>query len=256
MALLNVSCIQRFSTGDGPGIRTTVFLKGCYLHCPWCHNPENISPAPVTLFFEKAGKKESYGRMMEPRDVANDVLEDIEFYKNGGGGVTVSGGEPMLQPEGVSELAAILKNAGVPTLADTAGCVPWRSFETVLPYVNDFYFDVKAGTPAKYSSFVGGDLALIENNLRKLVLLGTNVTARIPLIPGFNDSDEELKRIGELIASAGVAHADILPFHRLGVAKYEAMGIGYTYKDTPPLPPERVLRAAEIMGKYAETGIE
>ncbi|MCR5693796.1 MAG: radical SAM protein [Clostridia bacterium] len=256
MSVLNVSTIQRFSTGDGPGIRTTVFLKGCSLHCPWCHNPENISPARVDLFYEKAGKTVSYGKPMLPQEVAADVLEDREFYLAGGGGVTVSGGEPMLQPEGTAELAAILKKAGVKTLADTAGCVPWSHFEAVLDSINDFYFDIKTASPEKYREIIGGDLSLIENNLRKLVLSGAFVTARIPLIPGFNDREQDLMRIGEIIKSAGVRHADILPFHRLGIAKYEAMGFEYKYKDTLPPGKDAVRRAADIIGEYAETGIE
>ncbi len=256
MSTLNVSNIQRFSTGDGPGIRTTVFLKGCNLRCPWCHNPENISSAPEELFFAKAGKKEVYGKLMSPADLAEDLLEDADFYIRSGGGVTVSGGEPMLQYLGVYELAKLLAARSVPVIIDTAGCVPWSSFEKVLEVVNDYYFDVKAGTPGKYSELIGGDLALIESNLRKLVMAGANVTARIPFIPGVNDSDEELKRIGEIIGSAGVKHADLLPFHRLGVAKYEAMGLDYKYKDTLPPSRETLLRAAEIIGRYTETGIE
>ena len=253
---LNVSHIQRFSTGDGPGIRTTVFLKGCGLHCPWCHNPETVSPDHQELFYEKTGKTVPYGTIMPPSEVAADLIEDAEFYKASGGGVTVSGGEPMLQCEGVAELAKLLKAEGINVIIDTAGNVPWSSFETVLPYVNDYYYDIKTGSPAKYADIVGGSLALIENNLRKLVLIGANVTARIPFIPGINDSDAELRQIAEIVSSAGVRHADILPFHRLGSAKYEAMGLEYKFRNTRPPEKEDVKRAADIIGQYVETGIE
>ena len=256
MSNLNVSHIQRFSTGDGPGIRTTIFLKGCNLHCPWCHNPENIKPGHEELFYEKTGTKVPYGSVVSAAEAASDVLEDREFYITSGGGVTLSGGEPMLQSEGICELAAILTKQGVNVLIDTAGCVPWSSFETVLPYVNDFYFDIKAGTRAKYAELIGGEISLIENNLRKLVLIGANVTARIPLIPGVNDSEAELRQIGSIISSAGVRHADILPFHRLGTAKYEAMGIEYGFKNTLPPSREDIERAAGIIGAYAEVGVE
>ncbi len=256
MSILNVSHIQRFSTGDGPGIRTTVFLKGCNLHCPWCHNPENIRADREELFYEKTGKRIPYGTMLAPASAAADVLEDKEFYIRSGGGVTVSGGEPMLQSEGVAELAAILRENGVNVLIDTAGCVPWSSFEAVLPFVSDFYFDVKAGSPAKYRELIGGEMALIENNLRKLVLVGANVTARIPLIPGVNDSETELRQIGAVISSAGVRHADILPFHRLGSAKYEAMGLDYGFKNTLPPSRDEILKAAGILGAYTDVGIE
>ena len=108
MMQLNISDIQHFSVGDGPGIRTTVFLKGCNLHCPWCHNPETISPEPITLHYPKARKTVSYGRKTPVCDVVTEVMEDVDFYRQSGGGVTVSGGEPLLQYEGVAELAKAL----------------------------------------------------------------------------------------------------------------------------------------------------
>jgi pyruvate formate lyase activating enzyme len=256
MAVLNVSNIQRFSTGDGPGIRTTVFLKGCNLHCPWCHNPENISPSPQTLDFKAAGKTATYGVIMTPLEVADDVSEDAEFYNAGGGGVTLSGGEPMLQYEGAAELAAILKERGIGTLIDTAGSVPWGNFEAVLGCVNDFYFDIKAGSREKYAALTGGDFDLIVSNLKKLVARGASVTARIPFIPGVNTSDEELRLILKVLLDAGVGRADLIPFHRLGSAKYAAMGLDYPFAKTLPPAAEEVARAAELLGKYIETGIE
>ena len=256
MGVLNVSNIQRFSTGDGPGIRTTVFLKGCNLRCPWCHNPENISAAPQTLVFPNAAKPAVYGKMMTVEEVAADVAEDAEFYNAGGGGVTLSGGEPMLQYEGVAELAELLKGRGIGTLIDTAGCVPWRNFEAVLGSVDAFYFDIKAGTREKYASVTGGDFDLIVSNLKKLVSSGANVTARIPFIPGVNTSEEELGLILKVLLEAGVGRADIIPFHRLGSAKYRAMGLEYAFAKTPPPPKDEVARAASFFGKYIETGIE
>lgn len=256
MANLNVSRIQRFSTGDGPGIRTTVFLKGCNLRCPWCHNPENVVSEPSVLFFKEAGKTVTYGLIMSPEEVAKDVAEDADFYRASGGGVTVSGGEPMLQPDGVAELARLLRKEGIETLIDTAGNVPWSAFEAVLPCVGDYYYDIKTPSPSLYKETVGGDMSLVENNLRKLVMAGANVTLRFPLIPGFNDSEKDLVKIGEIALSAGVRHLDVLPFHRLGVAKYEAMGLDYKYKDILPPKTEHVKRAAEIIGAYTDVGIE
>ncbi len=255
MTEITVSNIQRFSTGDGPGIRTTVFFKGCNLRCPWCHNPENISPAPQTLYYPSAKRSVSYGMRMTPEEIADNVSEDADFYAAGGGGVTLSGGEPMLQYKGASELAEILSNGGISTLIDTAGCVPWEAFECVLEHVNDFYFDIKTADAGKYWE-IGGDLGLITGNLRKLVECGANVRVRIPFIPGFNTSDEDCVNIRDLIVSIGAGRADLLPFHRLGTSKYEALGKEYRFRDTKPPRRQELLHAAEIYGKYLDIGIE
>ena len=255
MTEIIVSNIQRFSTGDGPGIRTTVFFKGCNLRCPWCHNPENISPVPQTLYYPSAKRSVSYGKRMTPEEIADDVSEDIDFYAAGGGGVTLSGGEPMLQYKGASKLSEILLERGIKTLVDTAGNVPWNCFEKVSATVSDYYFDVKTADPEKYAS-IGGDIMLITDNLTKLAKRGANVRARVPFIPGFNTSDEDLNGICRLIASAGVGRADILPFHRMGSSKYEALGVEYKYKETKPPEKQELAHAAEIFNKYLDVGIE
>ncbi|MBO4413289.1 MAG: radical SAM protein [Clostridia bacterium] len=255
MTEITVSNIQRFSTGDGPGIRTTVFFKGCNLRCPWCHNPENISPVPQTLYYPSAKRSVSYGVRMTPQEIAENVSEDKDFYAAGGGGVTLSGGEPMLQYRGASELSEILSASGINVLVDTAGCVPWEAFESVLEHVCDFYFDIKTADAGKYRE-IGGDLELISGNLRRLVGRGANVRVRIPFIPGFNTSDDDCASIRDLIVSTGAGRADLLPFHRLGTSKYEALGKEYRYKDTKPPQKQELQRAAEIYGKYLDVGIE
>ena len=255
MITLNVCNIQRFSTGDGPGIRTTVFLKGCPMRCPWCHNPETQSPHRQTLYFKAAGKTVSYGDEMTADMIADDVCEDIEFYKESGGGVTVSGGEPMLQAGGVAELAHILRGRGVRTLVDTAGLVPWSSFEAVLPDVKEYYYDVKSGSAEKYAE-IGGDLGVIADNLKRLIRSGADVTVRVPFIPGFNSSEDDIKRICEVIIGAGAGRAYLLPFHRLGASKYEALGIDYAYKDVKPPDAETVGTAGEIYRRYIGVDFE
>ncbi|MBQ5973525.1 MAG: radical SAM protein [Oscillospiraceae bacterium] len=252
---INVSHIQRFSTGDGPGIRTTVFFKGCPLRCPWCHNPETVSPEPQTLFYRQTGKTVVCGRTMTPEEISAEAEEDAEFYRAGGGGVTLSGGEPLLQYRGAAELAAILADRGIPTLIDTAGNVPWAAFEAVRGTVRQFYYDVKTADAARYAR-LGGDLDRIAENLRRLVAGGAEVRVRIPFIPGFNTSDEDCRRIGRLVADAGARRADLLPFHRLGGAKYEALGLTYTYRDVRPPDRAELLRAAEIYKTFLEVGIE
>ena len=148
MMTLNVSDIQHFSTGDGPGIRTTVFLKGCNLRCPWCHNPETISTEPQTLHFKQAGSTQTYGSRMPLHQLLLQLLEDEDFYRASGGGVTVSGGEPLLQAAGVAALGKELRERGISVVVDTAGCVPWERFAEVLDATDLFYFDYKSPIPA------------------------------------------------------------------------------------------------------------
>ena len=256
MTQLNISDIQHFSVGDGPGIRTTVFLKGCNLRCPWCHNPETISPAPVTLTYPKANKTVTYGRAMTVDEVVAEVMEDADFYRESGGGVTISGGEPLLRYEAVAELAKTLRDKGIPVILDTAGCVPWSFFEAALPFVDTVFFDWKTSDPAFMRERIGGDLALIKENLARLIALGVNVHIRIPLIPGVNTTREALAAVAEDLREAGVQTVDLLPFHRLAVGKYEAMGLEYPYRNTPPLPAEEAQRIADSLSQHFTVYVE
>ena len=255
MKTLNVSDIQHFSTGDGPGIRTTVFLKGCNLRCPWCHNPETAVPGTQTLRF-RGGVVKTYGKTMTVGEIACDILEDAEFFAESGGGATLSGGEPLLQAQGVAELAEILLEKNVSTLVDTAGCVPFSAFETVLPYVRDFYFDLKTADADRYAEVIGGDIGLITDNLTGLVRSGARVKARIPFIPGFNDGPEDCEKLARLAAHCGCTEASLLPFHRLGTAKYEALGIDYKYKNTLPPGRDAVAEAVRIYAEYLNVNVE
>lgn len=256
MMQLNISDIQHFSVGDGPGIRSTVFLKGCNLRCPWCHNPETISRETVTLTYPKANKSVTYGRLMTVDEIVTEVMEDADFYRQSGGGVTVSGGEPLLQAEAMAELAKALQAQGVSVLLDTAGCVPWSRFEAVLPFVDTVFFDWKTSDPAVMQERIGGDFSLIKANLTCLLRTGKDTHVRIPLIPDINTSEEALTAIAADLREAGAKTVALLPFHRLAVGKYEAMGLQYPYRDTPPLPADTLRRAAEILSQdftvYAE----
>ena len=256
MIQLNISDIQHFSVGDGPGIRTTIFCKGCNLRCPWCHNPETISRDPVTLTYPKANKSVTYGRLMTVEEILREVMEDVDFYRESGGGVTVSGGEPLLQTEAVTALAKTLQDQGISVLLDTAGCVPWSRFEAVLPYVDTVFFDWKTSDPAVMKERIGGDLALVKSNLARLLQTDKDIHVRIPLIPDINTSEDSLAAIAADLREVGAKTVALLPFHRLAVGKYEAMGIPYPYRDTPPLSAETLRRAAEILSKdfavYAE----
>ncbi|MBQ7378067.1 MAG: radical SAM protein [Clostridia bacterium] len=256
MAWLNVSNIQHFSTGDGPGIRTTVFLKGCNLRCPWCHNPETISPLPQTLCFAATGHTQTFGVRMSVEQVVAEVMEDVDFYRASGGGVTVSGGEPLLQAEGVAALAKALFEHGVSTVIDTAGCVPWERFACLIDSADAFYFDYKTSDRAIYANMIGGDADLVYANLCRLIGSGARVRVRIPLIPGVNTCAESCVRMCEQLLAAGVEQVDLLPFHRMGLGKYEAMGMQYAFGDVQPLSKSEIDKIADIYRQYFEITVE
>ena len=256
MMRLNISDIQHFSTGDGPGIRTTVFLKECNLRCPWCHNPETISPTPVTLTYKNAHKTVTYGRSMTVEAVLAEVMEDADFYLASGGGVTISGGEPLLQYEAVAVLAKALQDRGISVILDTAGCVAWSRFEAVLPFVDTVFFDWKTSDPSFMKERIGGDLTLVQKNLTRLIAWGTDVHIRIPLIPDVNTTAEAVAATVRHLREAGAKTVALLPFHRLAVGKYEAMGLEYPYRDTPPLPVEEAKAIAEMLAPHFTVYIE
>lgn len=241
---LNVSSIQHFSTGDGPGIRTTVFLKGCLLRCPWCHNPETWSRKPQTLTFPGIGKRVTYGQQMAVDTIVEQVLVDREFYAASGGGLTVSGGEPLLQTEGVAALAARIRAEGVPVIVDTSADVPFEAFAQTAPYTDEYFVDIKAAGAEDYAA-VGGDFQRIRTNICRLQAMGQPLRFRIPLIPGWNVSPTYVSRMITLLRELAVEEVDLLPFHRMGSSKYAALGIPYPYKDTLSLTAAEIHTIAE-----------
>ena len=242
MKEVTITNIQHFSIGDGPGIRTTVFLKGCNLRCPWCHNPETISP----------DIDERYGRICTTEDIMEEIVEDIEFYRESGGGVTLSGGEPLLQADACAEIAGACVREGIPVILDTAGNVEFALFTKVLPYLEACYFDLKSGTEEGYAH-VGGQLRRTIDNFQAVAAAGVPVIARIPVIPGFNDSMESAEQMMRVLAGIKVKRIDLLPFHRLGSGKYKALGKNYPYKDVPGRKPEQM---KELLEKFRDSGFE
>ena len=182
--------------------------------------------------------------------------KDEPFYRADGGGVTLSGGEPMLQPEGAAELARALKERDVPLLVDTAGSVPWQAFEQMAGLAQMYYYDIKTADAALYRSVIGADQGLVVDNLRRLIANGEVVHARVPLIPGFNLSETACAGIAGVLRDVGVEYVDLLPFHRLGCGKYAAMGIDYPYRDTLPPTDAAVERIAEIFRRDFTVTIE
>lgn len=262
--------IQKFSIHDGPGIRTTVFLKGCPLRCLWCHNPESRSPRPE-LFFnpEKclscgacveacprqahrvppegghlldrsrctvcgtcaalcpASALELCGKSMRLSEVLSEVRKDRAFYENSGGGMTLSGGEPMMQFEFVRALCEAAKRApGIPNIAvESCGFAPVEHYRELLPWIDLFLFDVKTLDPEKHRRYTGVPLEPILRTLRFLDDSGAAISLRCPLIPGWNDSEEEQRKIAELANTLRhVRSIDLEPYHSLGEAKARRLG--------------------------------
>lgn len=238
--------IQRFSIHDGPGIRTTVFLKGCNLKCTWCHNPESQSPKKEILFYaEKCarcgrcesipvedadficfnGARELCGKEMTAEEVLSVVTKDRAFYENSGGGVTFSGGECMLQLDFLAEMLKLCKEKGLHTAVDTAGHVPWESFQRILPYTDLFLYDIKSMDSAIHKKYTGVENGLILENLTRLLRAKATVCVRVPVIPSVNDTVEEMKRINAFFEENGYpADLELLPYHNMGENKYEALG--------------------------------
>jgi len=190
------------------------------------------------------------GKWMTVREVMDEVIKDKPFYENSGGGVTLSGGEPLLQAGFVRELLEESKREGLHTAVDTAGNVPWEAFESVLPFVDLFLYDVKVADEELHRQVTGVSNTRILDNLKRLAGKGTTILIRIPVIPGVNDTPEEMERIGLLIKDLdNIEYADLLPFHGLGESKYASLGMEYKAKGYQPPEPELMDSLAEILGE-------
>ena len=246
--------IERNSYVDGPGIRTTVFFKGCNLKCAWCHNPESQEFKPQMMFYKDkckgcgkcieicptpescilCGKCTFYcpvdarkvcGKEYTVQEVLDEVIKDKAFYDNSGGGVTFSGGECMLQIDFLCEILKKCKENGIHTAVDTAGFVTYESFEKILPFTDLFLYDIKCFDNEKHKEFIGVSNDLILENLAKLLNKNAGVIIRIPVIAGVNDSEEEMLKIKSFLDSNGkVLKVDLLPYHAMGENKYDAVG--------------------------------
>jgi len=268
-----ISDIQRFSLGDGDGIRTTVFMQGCNLLCPWCHNPETINNNGSLLLYKNlcvscggcknacpeniidikdnceiadrnkcilCGKCENAclnnaiklsGKRMTVDEVFGVIMQDAEFYAKSSGGVTLSGGEPLLQIDFCVELAKKCFENNISVVVDTAGDVPLDIFERIIPFTDCFYFDLKS-IIEDYEK-INANGGRIYDNLARLSAVCKTV-ARIPVIPGFNDSDEIMESFAGFLSGINIHEAHFLPFHRLGSGKYRALGLKYTFEDYIP----------------------
>jgi pyruvate formate lyase activating enzyme len=260
--------IKQFSVHDGPGIRTTVFFKGCPLKCAWCHNPEGISSQTEIMVFSdrclsgcrdcltacplgalfKRGKTirldralcdgcgacaracpaealQSIGRLVTAADVMAEIAKDAQFYAESGGGVTFSGGEPMLQHRFLGVLLTECRGQGLRTAVDTSGMADYPQFEAILPLVDLFLFDLKTLDDDRHRRLAGASNRLPLANLRRLSRAGAPLALRIPIVPGLNDAEGELERLAAFCASLPRRHpVHLLPYHRNYTGKARRLG--------------------------------
>jgi len=243
--------IQKFSTHDGPGIRTIVFLKGCILRCRWCCNPESQSYL-VQRMKTKNGVK-TVGEDVTVDAVMQKVLRDMPYYRRTGGGLTLSGGEALCQTEFVHALLMCAKEHGLSTAVETTACLPFDSMiRPHLDLLDHVLMDIKHTDSDKHERFTGMRNELILQNAKRIAEHGVHLIVRVPVIPGFNDTEEEIRGIARFAASLhGVREIHLLPYHRLGYDKYTGLDREYGMGDV--LPPdaekmERLRRVAEDQG--------
>lgn len=259
--------IMKYSISDGPGIRTAIFLKGCPLACLWCHNPESqaftremvlrpercincgacMTSCPVAGNMEKSllcgkcvaycttGSRELAGREMTVPQVMAEVLKDQIFYDESGGGVTISGGEPLAQPGFLMELLKACKEQEIHTALDTSGFAPGPVLQEVAGLTDLFLYDLKLMDEAEHRNFTGAPNQVILNNLRELARIQAKVILRVPIIPGITDTRSNLDMMAEFLKEIPVLHVEILPYHCTARGKYQRLGKEYplSHLETP-----------------------
>lgn len=252
-----VTNVQRYSLHDGGGIRTNVFLKGCPFTCPWCCNPENLSAAPEVSFKERlcmgcsrrepgslcatapedcpTGAKTLLGEELSVDDVMDRVLRDAAFYEESGGGLTVSGGEALLWQPFVQALFERAKAEGLKTAIETTLALPIADPAGLAAVCDRWLVDFKVADRDRSVGVCRIDPGVRDRNLAALRELGADVVARMPIIPGYTDSPENVAANLDAVAAAGLTRVDVLPFHQLGSAKYDSLGLDYTMDDVPQL---------------------
>ena len=227
--------LQRFSIHDGPGIRTTVFLRGCPLRCAWCQNPEAF--------------QNDCADSLSPQAIIAEVLKDREYYAVSGGGLTVSGGEPLANITPVCALLTEAKRHGLHTCVQTSGAVPQENIEAVLELADLFQFDLKHMDPRRHRELTGIGTERIHSNAAVLLERGATVQFRMPLLPGINDDAENLGKLAEFLLGHGVQTLHLVPYHRLYLDKYRALGIAPGLENLEPPSTAVLERAASHMGR-------
>jgi pyruvate formate lyase activating enzyme len=271
--------VQQFSTEDGPGIRTTVFMKGCPLRCAWCHNPEGLRPTLDLMWFDvrcigardclqacpenaltltpegmkidrkrctvcgkcaqacPAAALEVIGRRWAPDELMGELLKDQVFYETSGGGITFSGGEPMLQVDFLREMLPRCKEAGLHVALDTCGIVAWERYEQVLPMIDLVLLDLKLVDAERHKVATGVPNDIILENARRIAAWSKPMWIRTPIIPGYTDDLENIRSIGRFIHESlpTVQRWDLLAYTNLGQPKYHRLDLVYPLEKVPLL---------------------
>ena len=248
--------IQKFSTHDGAGIRTVVFLKGCILRCRWCCNPESQSFRIQKMKTANGTRVVGYDTTVG--EVMQQVLRDMPYYRRSGGGMTLSGGEALCQQEFVTALLSEAKAHGINTAVETTACLPFYMIEPQLKLLDTVLMDIKHTNSEKHEQFTTMRNELILDNAKRIAASGTHLIIRVPTIPTFNDTEEEIRDIARFAASLpGVNEIHLLPYHRLGYDKYLGLERNYGMGELP-VPTaekmERLRRVAENEGLKAVLG--
>ena len=222
--------IQKFSVHDGPGIRTIVFLKGCALRCKWCCNPESQSAEIQTMNTPQGAK--TIGRDVSIGEIIEDILKDMPYFRRSGGGITLSGGETLLQPEFAKALFMAAKENGITTAIESTGFAKYETIEKLLPYIDVYLMDIKHMNSQKHKLFTSQSNELILENAKKIAKNANKLIIRVPVIPTFNDTVSEITDIARFTKELGtVDELHLLPYHRLGEDKYTYLGRSYELKD-------------------------
>lgn len=226
--------IQRYSIHDGPGIRTIVFLKGCVLRCKWCCNPESQEYRIQTM--KVLGEDKVIGRDVTVAEMLEAVAKDRAYYARSGGGMTLSGGESLCQPEFARDLLRAAKENGINTALESMACASYEKIEEILPYLDTYLMDIKHTDPVKHEAFTGKRNDLMLENARRVADSGmTNLVIRVPVIPTFNASVTEIQDIARFANHlSGVKKIHLLPYHRLGQDKYTGLGREYLMEGIEP----------------------
>ncbi len=248
--------IQRFSIHDGPGIRSIVFFKGCFMRCAWCCNPESQAYTIQTL--TENGKTKTVGKDVTVGEILPELLADIPYYRRSGGGITLSGGEVLAQPEFARDLLRALKENGLHTAIESTGYAEFDVIAQLLPYLDLYLMDIKHMDSAKHKAYTGVGNERILENAKKIAESGVELVIRTPVVPTVNDTAEEIRAISKFAQSLrGVKEHHLLPYHRLGQDKYAGLNREYALQHIEPPTQEKMeylLSVAEESGLRCQIG--
>lgn len=252
--------IKRYAVNDGPGIRTTVFFKGCSLCCRWCHNPESQSNQKEEMTVRRKLGDNTFddiqpvGYTIASETLVDQLARDEVFFDESGGGVTFSGGEPLLQAAFLTECLKGCKQRDISTCVDTAGAVSTPLLDEIISLTDIFLFDVKTANPSRFAEYVGNGFNIVADNLSRVAQQARRVIIRIPVIPGVNDDDQSIDEIISLLEHyPRLKEVSLLPFHRTGADKYRRLGRSWNMGDTKNLMEEDLQPLKE---RFSEAGYQ